>query len=99
MLGDSCPFGEKLQKYWDRRYKLFSLFDSGIQIDEEGLFSVKLEASSLRIGQHLKGEVVVDAFGGVGGSAIGLARAGHKVISVEIDESRLLMAKNNASIY
>ena len=37
---DLCPFGEKLQKYWDKRYQLFSKFDEGIQIDEQALFSI-----------------------------------------------------------
>jgi hypothetical protein len=37
---DRCPFGEHLQKYWNKRYLYFSRFDDGIEIDAEGLYSV-----------------------------------------------------------
>ena len=94
-----CPFGEHLQEYWDMRYHLFSKFDDGIQIDEEGLYSVKPELSALSIGKMIEGEVVLDPFCGVGGSAIGLARAGKKVIAVDNHSDRLSMALNNATIY
>ena len=96
---NKCPFGEKLQKYWDRRYFLFSRFDEGILIDEEGLYSVKPEKSALKIGEIIPGDIVLDAFCGIGGSAIGLARAGKKVITVDIDKDRIDMARHNAEIY
>jgi len=93
------PFGPQLQEYWDRRHFLFSRFDEGIQIDEEGLYSVKPESSALDIASRTAGDVVLDAFCGVGGSAIGFARAGKQVITTDLSETRLKMAADNASIY
>jgi trimethylguanosine synthase len=99
MSHTACPFGDHLQAYWNMRYRLFSKFDKGIQIDEEGLYSVKPEVSALAIGKMISGDVVLDSFCGVGGSAIGLARAGKKVIAVDAHSDRLSMAANNARIY
>ena len=81
------------------RRDLFSLFDDGIQVDREGLHSVKFEMAALDIGEHLPGNRVLDAFCGVGGVSIGLARAGKQVIAVDNNESRLEMARNNARVY
>ncbi len=99
MSQKDCPFGQHLQKYWALRYHLFSKFDDGIQVDEEGLYSAKPELSALSIGKMLGGNIVLDAFCGVGGSAIGLARAGKRVIAVDTNRERLGMAKHNATIY
>jgi trimethylguanosine synthase len=96
---DACPFGPDLQRYWDNRRALFSRFDRGIQIDREGLYSVKPEEAALEIGRILVGETVLDAFTGVGGSAIAFARSGKRVITIDIDESRLRMAQHNAAVY
>ena len=93
------PFGERAQKYWDRRYDLFSKWDEGVETDEVGLFSVKPERFALEIGNLLSGHAVLDAFCGIGGSAIGFARCGKRVIAVDIDRDRLSMAKRNAEIY
>lgn len=98
-MSEDCPFGEDLQSYWDKRHYLFSRFDEGIRIDREGLFSVKPEHSALEVGDQLAGERVLDGFCGVGGSAIGLARAGKRVVTVDIDAGRLEMARHNAQLY
>lgn len=94
-----CPFGIDLQKYWDRRHSLFHRFDEGIQVDAEGLYSAKPEESALRIAEALGGRVVLDAFCGVGGSAIGFARHGSRVLSVDTEATRLEMARHNARVY
>jgi len=99
MIRSKNPFGEGAQKYWDRRYELFSKWDDGVQTDEEGLYSVKPERFALEIGRLLKGQTVLDAFCGIGGSAIAFARCGKRVIAVDIDRDRLSMAKRNAEIY
>ena len=96
---DDCPFGPALQKYWERRYDLFSRFDDGIQVDETALFSTKPEIHAADIAARLPGCEVIDAFCGVGGVAIALARLGKKVIAVDIDAERLRMAMENAKIY
>jgi trimethylguanosine synthase len=95
----NSPFGPDTQRYWEGRYSLFSKFDFGIEIDREGLFSVKPETVALRIASRLHGTTVLDGFCGVGGSAIGFARAGKKVTTVDIDVARLGMARKNAAIY
>lgn len=96
-----CPFGPALQKYWDRRYELFSLFDRGVQLDQEGLFSAASELHALEVGLQLPAEshCVLDAFCGVGGNAIGFARAGKRVIAVDTCAERLEMARQNARVY
>ena len=90
-----------VQKYWPQRYSLFSLFDSGIQMDPTGWFSVTPE----RIAKHIasrcgpKPLTIYDPFGGVGGNAIQFALAGHHIICGDVSEGRLAMARHNASIY
>jgi len=81
------------------RRDLFSLFDNGIQVDREGLHSVKFERAAIDIGGYLSGDRVLDAFCGVGGVSIALARAGKQVIAVDNNASRLAMARNNARVY
>lgn len=95
----ACPFGADLQGYWDARHRLFSRFDEGIKVDRQGLHSLKFEAAAFEIGQSIRDNLVLDAFCGVGGSAIGMARAGKRVVAIELDESRLEMAINNAKVY
>ena len=98
-VNEICPYGEKFQPYWDLRYDFFSKFDEGIKIDKEGLYSVKPEKSAFEIAKHMVGDVVVDAFGGVGGSAIAFAMTGKKVISIELNQKRSEYARNNAQVY
>jgi trimethylguanosine synthase len=39
---DSPPFGMRVHsKFWDQRYRLFSRYDKGILMDEEGWYSVR----------------------------------------------------------
>ena len=61
-------------KYWIQRYTLFSRFDEGIEVDEEGLFSVTPEeiarTQSLHCGSR---NLIIDAFSGIGGNAIQFA--------------------------
>ena len=94
-----CPFGPEFEIYWSMRYELFSRFDEGIRTDAIGLRSVCPEKAALEIGAMLRGEVVMDAFCGIGGTAIGLARSGKRVIAIDRDPARLEMAADNAKIY
>ncbi len=96
---NKCPFGKKLQKYWNKRYDLFSRFDKGIQIDEEGLYSTTPEIIALHQAEKMNCKTVIDGFCGVGANAIAFAKKGAKVYAVERDSRRLEMAKNNAKIY
>jgi trimethylguanosine synthase len=93
------PFGPAYQEAWNHRYELFSKFDSGIQTDAEGLYSVTPEKVAQEIARNIKTEVIADAFCGVGGSAIAFASHCKKVYALDINRPRLEMAKHNASIY
>jgi trimethylguanosine synthase len=94
-----------LVKYYAQRYRLWSLYDEGIWMDETGWFSVTPEL----IAQHLanrccgytKKVTVIDAFAGVGGNSIQFALHENceRVIAIDIDETRLMCAKHNAQIY
>ena len=60
-------------KYWTQRYSLFSLFDSGIKMDEEGWFSVTPEPIAKHHASRVGAGVTIDCFTGVGGNAIQFA--------------------------
>lgn len=91
---------ERTAKYWYQRYRLFSRYDEGIKMDEEGWFSVTPEC----IAQHqasrmFSGGLIVDAFTGVGGNAIQFALRGDHVIAIDIDPLKIEYARHNAAIY
>jgi trimethylguanosine synthase len=88
----SCPFGPGLQKYWD----LLSAEERKMQMDVPGLYSLTVRELAQQIATTLKGDSVFDAFCGLGGNAIAFALAGKRVVTCELDEGRLAMAKANA---
>ncbi len=85
--------------YWERRYKLFTRFDDGIQMDLESLYSVTPETIALEQAVLVQGESVLDLFCGIGGNSIAFARCGKSVIAVDRDPVKIKMAKHNGSIY
>lgn len=102
----TMPVDPALHKYWHQRHRLFSKFDSGVELDREGWFSVTPEQIADHVAQEattggISPVVVLDAFGGCGGNSIAFARRPNvdKVISVDIDRNRLRLAARNASIY
>lgn len=89
-----------VEKYWLRRYDLFSKYDEGIKLDQEGWFSVTPEEIAVRHAQRGGGGgVVVDGFAGVGGNAIQFAKMCYHVVAIDIDPQKVEMAFNNAKIY
>ncbi|CAI2191791.1 15745_t:CDS:2 [Funneliformis geosporum] len=86
----------ELKKYWNQRYLLFSLYDEGIMIDEEGWYSVTPEYLAEYIAKRCSCDTIIDAMCGVGGNTIQFAKT---LIAIDIDEKKLHCAKNNASIY
>lgn len=96
---NKCPFGAKTQRYWDRRYDLFSRFDKGIKIDKVGLYSMTPEKIALEQAETFKCKTILDGFCGVGGNAIGFARVCDKVYTIEKNKKRLEMARHNAKLY
>ena len=71
----------------------------GARMDSEGHRSLTPEALALWLGQQAAGVSVVDACCGVGGNAIGFARAGCQVIAIALDPGRLACARHNARLY
>jgi len=98
-----CPFGSDYQEAWNHRYELFSLFDQGIQTDAVGLYSVTPEKTAKQIAAEISRRwqpaVIVDAFCGIGGTAIAFAGVCEKVFTLDTDPARLAMAKHNARVY
>ncbi|KAJ3139413.1 Trimethylguanosine synthase [Physocladia obscura] len=105
---ESIP--KRLQKYWRQRHSLFSRFDDGIKLDEEGWYSVTPEKVAIHCASRCKALcakpeyspkelVIIDAFCGVGGNSIQFALAGFKVVSFDIDPLKLTCAKHNAELY
>ena len=86
-------------KYWYQRYRLFSKYDEGIQLDIESWHSVTPEAIAVGIAQKCQCNVIVDAMCGVGGNSIAFAQYSDFVIAVDIDAQKIKMAQHNAKIY
>lgn len=84
-------------KYWRQRYKLFSRFDHGIRLDRDGWFSVTPEAIARQIARRCQCDLIIDAFAGVGGNAIAFARTCCHVVAIDIDETRLRIARRGAA--
>uniref|UniRef100_T1JFH1 Trimethylguanosine synthase n=1 Tax=Strigamia maritima TaxID=126957 RepID=T1JFH1_STRMM len=88
-----------LIKYWQQRYRIFSKFDDGIEMDEESWFSTTPEKIAAHIAHRCACDVIVDAFCGVGGNTIQFALTCKRVIAVDIDPSKIRKAYNNAKVY
>ncbi|MEI8211545.1 MAG: RsmD family RNA methyltransferase [Planctomycetota bacterium] len=91
--------GQEHGKYWHQRYELFSRWDEGIRYDAQGICSIKPESIANEIASDLTGERVLDAFCGLGGSAIAFARSGKCVRTFDTSKERLEMAIHNATLY
>ncbi|XP_057329514.1 trimethylguanosine synthase [Microplitis mediator] len=89
----------ELMKYWVKRYRLFSKFDQGIKLDRESWFSVTPEKIAMHIAERCRCDTIVDAFCGAGGNAIQFALTCERVIAIDIDESKIQLARNNARVY
>ncbi|WCJ35427.1 S-adenosyl-L-methionine-dependent methyltransferases superfamily protein [Euphorbia peplus] len=86
-------------KYWSQRYLLFSRFDSGIKMDEEGWFSVTPELIARHHASRCADDTVIDCFTGVGGNAIQFALRCKHVTAIDIDPKKIDYAYHNAAIY
>ncbi len=96
----------KMRKYYNRRYMLFSKFDSGILMDNESWFSVTPEKTAQYHAHNIftclnsrPGLTILDAFCGSGGNTIHFSKHFSNVISCDIDFLKLQCAQNNAQIY
>ncbi|GAA5836308.1 hypothetical protein JCM11251_001459 [Rhodosporidiobolus azoricus] len=96
---DEGEVPEDLKKYWAQRYRLFSLFDDGCELDREGWYSVTPEHIAAQIAERCRCGTIVDAFCGVGGNAIQFAFTCERVIALDISPVRLACARRNAEVY
>ncbi|KAL5273041.1 TGS1 family protein [Megaselia abdita] len=90
---------QSLLRYWKKRFSLFSRFDEGIRLDEESWYSVTPENVASQLAKRINCNIIVDAFCGCGGNSIQFAKSGKRVISIDIDEGKILKAKHNAKVY
>ncbi|KAL2939569.1 Trimethylguanosine synthase [Bienertia sinuspersici] len=88
-----------ITKYWCQRYLLFSKFDDGIQMDEEGWFSVTPETIAKHHASRVGNGIIADCFAGVGGNIIQFAKTCNHVIAIDIDPKKIDYALNNAAVY
>lgn len=84
----------------ERRRRLFSRWDEGIQTDDEGLYSATPEALAMRIAEGARG-VVLDGTCGIGALTIAYARQPgvQRVLAVDLDARRVEMTRANAALY
>ncbi|KAI3758933.1 hypothetical protein L6452_06506 [Arctium lappa] len=92
-------FSPIISKYWCQRYVLFSKYDDGIQMDEEGWFSVTPECIAKHHAFRCGSGAIVDCFTGVGGNAIQFASKSTHIIAIDIDPKKIEYAQHNATIY
>ncbi|XP_054799408.1 uncharacterized protein LOC129303879 [Prosopis cineraria] len=94
-------YSAAIGKYWHQRYSLFSRFDHGIKMDEEGWFSVTPEPIAQHHALRCACGTIIDCFTGVGGNAIQFAVAQRcgQVIAIDIDPRKIDYARHNAAIY
>ena len=80
---------------------LFSKWHDGVQLDDEGRYSLTPEHHALTIAKHIDAPIVYDAFSGCGGNTIAFARQPHiaSVISNEFDHGRSRMCQHNTKVY
>ncbi|KAK8696288.1 hypothetical protein V6N13_001424 [Hibiscus sabdariffa] len=97
--GMSEVYSAVIGKYWCQRYLLFSRFDEGIKMDEEGWFSVTPEPIARHHASRCGSGTVVDSFTGVGGNAIQFAQRSAHVIAIDIDPKKIDYAYHNAVVY
>ncbi|KAK2452577.1 S-adenosyl-L-methionine-dependent methyltransferase superfamily protein [Trifolium repens] len=92
-------YSATIEKYWCQRYILFSRFDDGVNMDEEGWFSVTPEVIAHHQASRCASGTVIDCFTGVGGNAIQFAQRCNHVIAIDIDPLKIGFARHNAAIY
>ncbi|XP_050212485.1 uncharacterized protein LOC126664243 isoform X2 [Mercurialis annua] len=92
-------FSPNIGRYWRQRYLLFSRFDNGIRMDEEGWFSVTPEPIARHQALRCTSDLIIDCFTGVGGNAIQFAQLCKHVTAIDVDPKKIDYAYHNASIY
>ncbi|KAI9219278.1 RNA cap guanine-N2 methyltransferase-domain-containing protein [Blastocladiella britannica] len=94
-----AALSDRVKKYWFRRHTLFSRFDEGIRMDEQGWFSVTPEPIAQYLAERCRCDTILDLFAGVGGNAIQFAETCEQVVVVELDPVRMACTQHNAEVY
>eukprot|EP00834_Sanchytrium_tribonematis_P005193 NODE_299_length_10456_cov_1.003669.p4 type:complete len:239 gc:universal NODE_299_length_10456_cov_1.003669:162-878(+) len=101
-VSNEIELSRELRSYWVKRNEYFPNFDEmGYLTDEEGLYSITPYKAANTIASRFKSyQTVVDAFCGIGGNTIAFAKLENikKVIAIEIDPTRIEIAKYNAKV-
>lgn len=92
-------YSATIEKYWCQRYILFSRFDDGVKMDEEGWFSVTPEIIAHHQASRCAGGTLIDCFTGAGGNAIQFSQRCRHVVAIDIDPLKIDYARHNAAIY
>lgn len=98
MTQEICPYGPEYQVYWNMRYSLFSKFDQ-CRVNSAGLYTMVPEDFALGMARMVRGSSVLDICSSIGSMSIAFARTGKRVISIEIEQDRVAMARHNAAVY
>lgn len=86
------------EKYWDQRYRIFTRFDHGIQLDPESWYSAtyecigeKIADTCMKLSKKLGCPIrtVWDGFSGCGGTGISFCRRGFLVTAIDSDGEKL----------
>jgi len=93
------PYPNVPDKYWAQRYRLFSLFDRGMQLDNESWFSATPEVIAQHTAERCRCDVLLDPFCGIGGNVLQFAQTCHRVIAIDLDPNKIAMARHNAQLY
>lgn len=86
-----------------QRQRSVGLGRAGVIVDDDMRLGLTPEVLALSLGERAKrvaqSGMVIDLCCGAGGNAIGFARAGLRVIAIELDPLRLAAARHNAHVY
>lgn len=74
-MATSGEISPLIEKYWTQRFNLFSRYNEGIKLDEEGWYSVTPETIASSQAKTCRDALVIDCFSGVGGNAIQFAKS------------------------
>lgn len=96
-----------IQKYWQQRHSIFSLYDDGIYMTDDAWFGVTPEPVANQVAYDIamrtddSKTTIIDIFAGAGGNAIAFALSHRwdKIVAIEKNASVIACAKNNAAIY
>ncbi|CAL3964087.1 unnamed protein product [Diplocarpon coronariae] len=96
-----------IQKYWEQRYSIWSLYDDGIYMTDDAWFGVTPEPVANHVARDFAAlvpasrTVLIDIFAGAGGNVIAFARSNRwsTIIAVEKNSAVIACAHHNARIY